>query len=241
MSARPFNTFAKLIEYNGKCPICSKELTYQISTIIFDNTLIKNIKLTNLKVATALERGFDASLNSHLKSEEISVKFKPIETNSVNVEKLNTTIDIHNNKIIANYDGSLSFFNLKMFCFNEEIGSNEYEAKGEFEGSENSINQNAGINGKYTFEIENIKLYHEIYKLCNVDFYADTPNGSFVKIINDFNIDKTSFALSEANLDGTKAFHTEKRINLVDDDYFKFNNKEKVFAKINTIFLLSDK
>jgi hypothetical protein len=250
MPSRDFDTFIKLIEYRNRCPICSNELEYEISTTIYNfDEKEKTANLQNppyLNLKNALENNFNKTLNAKeekIFEEKIFVKFKPSETKILYIEKLNTTIDTTANTLTGNYDGSLSYFHIKIYCNNAQLGINEYEAMGEFsaEANEESYFKDKDIYDKYLFKIENINLYHEIYELYNVFQDEERPNGNRIKIINDYNISKTSFSLAELNLDGTNQFYKEKRIDLVDDDYFKFGNPKKVFSRINSILLLSEK
>jgi hypothetical protein len=230
MTAREFDSFPKLIEYRSTCPICSNVLEYDIYTTIYiDHKTNEASKLKN-----RFDNIFDGLDNM---SETISVKFKPGETQIINIEKLQTQINIADNSLTASFDGSLSFFNLKISCINELTNICEYEAKGDFIATDSDIRKND--DGSYVFGIVELQIYHEIYKLYTID----KGIGKQIKIINDYNIFKTSFALAEMSIDGSNAhnFYKEKRLNLVDDDYFKFENPKKIFSRIDSIFLLMDK
>jgi hypothetical protein len=228
MPSREFKSFSELIEYRSICQICSNKLEYEISATIipFSND---NKKYNILKSIDYVP--------SNQKPEEISIKFDPTETEIINIEKLNTRINIPNNSLTGNFDASLSFFNLKLSCSNPDLKVCEYEASGDFESTDSEIKNNE--DGTYIFGIAGLQIYHEIYKFYSVEEQI----GKHIKIINDYNISKTSFFLVETSIDGSNShnYFQEKRIHLVDDDYFKFENTKKIFSRIDSIFLLADK
>lgn len=230
MPSREFDTFSKLIEYRTNCPICYNELTYIISNTIFNNSSSNSIGIVG-----SLSRCFDVALQN-IKQETISEEFKPTTVNLVKMNKLFATIDIPNNTIFGNYTNSSCIFDLKIYCTNTTF-PHKYEAVGDFSADENYCPKDE-MDETFSFKIESINIYHEIYKVYNL---FENKEGNVIDIINDYNISKTSFGVTEANIDGSNKSYKEKRIDLVDDDYFKFENTKKVFSRINSIFLLADK
>jgi hypothetical protein len=228
---RKFNTFTDLVEFRKVCPLCS-------SNMIFEITTTSTLKKTSLikKIQNRLEHIFDAEGEW----EDIIVSFKPAETEKIEIKELNITL--HFDTSVGSVDDietALTLFDLKIYCPHEIIG-NGYEAKASFDlnadyADEHQIVRNGN---KYVLSLDNIRMDYEIFKICNVHFDGNKPNGNFIKILHDYHIDKTSFSMAEVNLDGSCGSWKEKRINLVNDDFFKFHDSEKVYSRINSIFLL---
>ncbi len=230
MPSREFETFSKLIEYRTNCPICSNELIYKISNTIFDSNFSNGTNLVG-----SLSRSFERALEN-IKQETIVEEFKPTTVNLVKINKLFATIDIPNNILLGHYTNSSCVFDLKIYCDNGSF-PHKYEAVGDFSADDNYCPKDE-IDETFSFNIKYINIYHEIYKVYNL---FDNKEGNVINIINDYNINKTSFSITEANIDGSNKSYKEKRIDLVNDDYFKFENTKKVYSRINSIFLLADK
>jgi len=230
MPSREFETFSKLIEYRTNCPICSNELTYKISNTIFGN----NNDFSNVGLTGSLQISFDITLEN-VKQETIVEEFKPTTTKLVPIKKLFATIDIPNNTIFGHYTNSSCIFDLQIYCDNTTF-PHKYLAVGDFSADDDYCPKDEK-DEQFSFNIKYIDIYHEIYKLYNI---FENKEGNVINIINDYNISKTSFSVAEANIDGSNKSYKEKRINLVNDDYFSFDNPKKVSSRINSIFLLAD-
>ncbi|SRR5258708_286553 len=230
-----FQTFSELVNWRKSCPICGNDLIYQVKTYI-DKSL-------DIVFADKLKSRFEIKVSkawAETKGEIIKTDFKSSDMQNIEFKIDDLTINFNSNEGLANSINS--FFNdfyIHISCEHEIIGK-AYEAAGYFNFDFDYIDENLIPikNDKIYLPISNISIHNEIFKIINVKLEDEKPNGNLIKIINDFRINKTSFSLAESNLDGSWGTWKEKRINLVDDNFFKFNSSEKVYSRINTIFLL---
>lgn len=229
---RHFASFPELMQWRQTCPSCNGPLTYEIKTA-------KSFRTGNLM--KRLEAYFTSALKDD--NEEIKVCFKPEFSTSVTVEDMDLTIKFDENKCLAsNLESASTLFSLNMYC-NHDVLGRVYNAMGSFEFDIDFQDYNLipKQDDKLCLNIENVFIKYEQFTVCNLHLDADKPSGNLIKIIHDYSIEKTSFSMAEVSLDGTFGTWKEKRVDLVDDSFFKFSNSEKVFSRINTIFLLADK
>lgn len=127
-----------------------------------------------------------------------------------------------------------------MYCEND---LNFYELGASFtlHTALNDLDAPLKIDLKDCLNIANIIIDYERYKVYNVYLEDNIPNGNMVKILNDYFTQKTSFAIAEINLDGSCGVWKEKRIQLVDKDFFKYNNPKKLYSRVSSLFLLNEK
>jgi hypothetical protein len=227
-----FNTFPELFVYRKNCPICSKELAFKIETHTFAQTGRAK------KLIGQLENYFTGMLTESGEGKKISINIKSI-SEPIEIPELKLIMDFNRNKCLANdLECAIDLFSIKLYCKHKIIG-NEYEAAGSF-GINIDVDETgiAREKDKFLLELENIHLDYEKYKICNLFLEDEKPNGNLITITNDYIIKKTSFSIAESNLDGTLANFKQKRIDLADDDFFKFDNPKKILSRINAIFLL---
>jgi hypothetical protein len=246
--AKDFDKFSDLIQYKKTCPICSKDLKYLIKTTYF-----KADKTTSrapfgsfmCKPAPGADKKFKQyklmeSFLNESNVDEVKVEFIPTQNKEIEVKEFNSILKLDENiGVFDDVDSACTSFSLKIYCDHGVLG-NGYEALGSFDFDIDFADEHLipKKDDKYCFEISNIRLDYELYKVCNIHLEDKEPNGNIIKIINDFHINKTSFSLAEVNLDGTLGVWKEKRIDLVEDSFFKFCDTEKIYSRINTIFLL---
>lgn len=229
--ARKFDTFPKLFEWKKSCPICSKELTYQMETSTFQQSK-KNL-------TGQLEKYFQGMLSEKMEGKKISLEFKP-SAEPITAPELNLTFKFAENKCLAkDLECASDLFNLKIYCEHNIIGR-AYEASGSFDinidlEDESLISKE---DDKLSLNFGDIRIEWERYKIYNLHLEDEKPNGNIINITNDYYINKTSFSMAETNLDGTMGTWKEKRIELVGDDFFKFDKSEKIYSRMNALFLL---
>lgn len=230
-----FEKFSELIEWKNKCPVCNRNLTYKITTSIFNNSNNKN-----LSIKVKLENRFNKILNLNSMGKQISKSFNPLEANNIEISETDIIFMFNDNFcLVDKIESVMNAFSLDIYCNHDQVGK-AYEAKGSFD-FDTDFNASGNIpkeNGKYKISISDITIDYEFYKIINVRMEDEKPNGFFIKIINDFCNNKTSFSFAETNLDGSFGSWKEKRMDLVDDNFFKFNEAEKIYSRLNTIFLL---
>lgn len=234
--ARQFDTLSDLFQWRKQCPICGKDL---MCSVVIDNSF--NI----LDYVNELD--FYSRWNSKINTPKpknithnITINFKP-SINEIEIKDIGLTLKIDTNTMLANdINEALNVYGFRLFC-NHDIIGNAYEAKGSFSVDNEFDDTTPKINDKFILQITDIEIDYEMYKICNVHLEEEKPNGNLIKITNDYHINKTSFSVADVNLDGSVSTFKQKRIDLVKDDFFKFNNQEKVFSRINTIFLLQEK
>lgn len=235
--SRSFDKFQDIIDWRNKCPICSKDLVYKVTTEIFQNA-------TKLSLSDKISKYFDGKFNPFGATDikKVSFEFKPNETSTVEVKELDAILNLKDNTgYVKDFDVAMSGFDFTVCCPHDVIG-NEYEAKGSldfaFSPDFSDSSQIPTIDGRMIFEFDQIRVSWEMFKIYNIHLEDEKPNGNFIKILNDYHNQKTSFCMAETNLDGTLGTWKEKRLDMVNDDFFKFNNSEKIYSRINTIFLL---
>lgn len=240
MPARQFKTFQELFDYRSFCPICSKHLVFTIEVDIY---LEKKYKPEhyNYNDALSLQENLEKNMEYLSEVQKISKQFN-CETKQIDIPEISSVIDIKNNKIKSK---NQDIVDLIIFC-NDKIFPHSYESECSMLSIEHIFQENKQIekiekieNIENTLDIPEIEMFHEIYKVYDINKSDDTT-GSAIHVINDYNINKTSFSITEANLDGTNKSYKEKRINLVNDDYFTFNEPSKVLSRLNSIFLFSN-
>jgi hypothetical protein len=237
-----FETFSDLIEWKNKCPVCSNNLIYKVTTNTFTKSGSGSIQSVAAKISKHFEKVLSTVDNNGDPVDNIvTCSFKPNEVDVVSFPEVEAEFRLKENRgLVADFDAAMCLFELTIYCPHEGIG-NGYEAKGSFDFQMDlDINSNTipKIDNKLVFEFDNLKIDYELYKIVNIHLEDEKPNGNFIKIINDFYIGKTSFSMAEINLDGTMGTWKEKRIDLVNDSFFKFENSEKIYSRLNTIFLL---
>lgn len=228
---RNFEKLSDLIKLRSACPSCSKTTNFQLTTSVYNK---------NDTTVAKIENYLDNVLNpSNTKEKKLVIEFPPT-INKLEIKELKLTIDFDKNiGLVDDIESAMNLFDLKLYCSHDIIG-NAYEAVGsfDFEVDFTDIADIPRENGKYCLPLVNLNIYYERYNIFNLHLEDEKPNGNIIKIINDYHINKTSFSLAEVNLDGSLGIWKEKRIDLVDDSFFKFNNSEKIYSRINTIFLL---
>lgn len=239
-SFKKFEKFSDLMNYRKTCPLCDDELTYKIST---DITIKKagviastlwDLKNKLSQVIKEPEEVFDTT---------VSVIFKPSESTVIEFKEINTVFKLNENiTLVEDFDTAAGGrFDLKIYCPHDIIG-NGFESSGSFDLNIDmdlsDITQIPKVDNKFSFEIDSLRINTELYKICNLFLEDNQPNGNFIKIMNDYVINKTSFSMAEINLDGTCGVWKEKRIDLVKDDFFKFENPRKIYSRINSLFIL---
>jgi hypothetical protein len=228
-----FNTFKDLIDFRKNCPICNEQTIFEIKINDLSKVFLteEEIKSKDEEIKKTTFKGSDESkIKTFDKEESLLIDFDK------------------NIGYFKHASSSFDFYDLTISCNKED---HSYRASGSFKFQndayleedvvENLMKSHPAlykkINDKFEIEICNLKLNYELNTILG--FIDDA--GYQIKLINDFCINKTSFDISEINLDGTQGSFKEKRIDLVDDNFFKLNNKNKVYSKLNAYFLLDDK
>jgi hypothetical protein len=233
MANKTFQFFSELISFRSKCPLCSKNLTYKVSTDLYDDKAI------------TLEALFDKSLGNpkELKFKTISTTFKSTRKTPLKIKKLNISLDLINNLVTGDwntFDKDI-IFEFSIYCHHNNAIGNAYEARGSFGFHEGYYEKETNLFSIERF-ISQIILNWELYKIIDVQLENLSPYGSVIKILNQFNYEPTtSFSIAETNLDGTHGSFVEKRIPYVGDDYFKFNEPAKVYSRISSLLLMANK
>jgi len=249
MPKKYFENFSELIEWRKNCPVCSKPLVYEVKTTTTNKSGLGN-------VLVKLSKHFDGALNKHFgwqtkepepKAGELEktviAQFQPAINSEVEIKELDLLVKFDKNIcLVDDIESATLLYDLRIYCKHDVLGD-EYNAVGSFDINADYADESLipKENGKYCLSIDNVSINYEQYKVCNVHLEDEKPNGNLIKIINDYHICKTSFSIAEVNLDGTFGTWKERRVNLVEDSFFKFHDSEKVFSRINTIFLLADK
>lgn len=209
------DNFQELMNWRRTCPICCRD-----NVVELEFTAYKNI--------------FENEAE-----DEISklILINPEKLEPIKIEEFGIVLNLQENSIFFEEKWALNYFDININCKHDLFGK-EYELVGEFMvyyGYED-----AEFRGKSIIKNTSNKIgvFHEIFKVSTVYLEDEKPNGSLITIINDFNINKTSFSIIDVNLDGSHSVKKEKRIDLVDKDFFKFSEPKKVHARINSIFLL---
>jgi len=248
MPKKYFEKFSDLIEWRKNCPVCNKPLVYEVktstgSTIGNGNVLVKLTKHFDSMLGKHLPWGTPKEPDAGEEEKTIVAQFQPAVNSEVDIKELNLFVKFDKNVCYVDDIESATFlYDLKIHCPHDVLGD-EYNAIGSFDVNADYADESLipRENGKYCLSIDNVSINYEQYKVCNVHLEDEKPNGNFIKIINDYNISKTSFSIAEVNLDGTFGTWKERRMELVHDSFFRFHDSEKVFSRINTIFLLADK
>jgi hypothetical protein len=240
--AKQFDSLSELFNWRKQCPICSKDLVCSIISydILSEFEAIYDMQFFNDRLKR-FKSPLDTSFLKKSKKNNTITQFNS-SANEVEIKEINLTFKIDTNTVLtSDIAKSLNKYYLKLFCAHDVIG-NAYEAEGSFEihveFDDTTVKK---INDKFVLQISDIKIDYELYKICNLYLEEEKPNGNLIKITNDYHINKTSFSIANINLDGSFSTFKQNRIDLVKDDFFKFNDPEKVFARLNTIFLLQEK
>lgn len=232
---RKFEKFPELLDWRRYCPVCKDELKYEIS--MYDVFLPPTSTQYKNPAIAKIERYLSGAAGEQVRTTK---QFTPTTCNDVELENTKVIFKFGENKCSSpDLESAMDVFDLKIYCEKDIVGE-EYVAKGSFDiyvdfTETDKIDKE---NDRFILPFDNIKINYETYKISNIHLEDEKPNGNLIKVTNDFTINKTSFSMAEVNLDGTMGTWKEKRIDLVDDKFFKFDNSEKIYSRINAIFLL---
>jgi hypothetical protein len=215
MKKLKYQKLSDILNKHNKCPVCSKNICCELL-----------LTLSNL--AALFD---DSKYKEETKTKQFSVSVEELKNLSFDNPE-NISISITDNTIETpknqNWDIHIRF---KLFCPNEFIG-NEYQAEG-------------SLYIKYNERTLDTKRYlgltmleYERFTVINACLNDETPNGSVIRILNDYNTYRTSFSIAETTLDGSKGHFDEKRILLVEDNFFKFNDPSKINARLKALLYL---
>ena len=232
--------FADVIKTKQFCPVCNEKLILNISTedfcIIMD---LKDAKSLKADLVKKLEKYFDGALNN----EKVKYIIGTAVIADEKILKLKDGFEIDLLKCTAkvsksNMELTAGSFGFELICKKEHFEKDlEYQLKGNFyfelyQDDTKFLDENI-------VEIQNSALIvdYERYTIENLHLNETPPCGQVVKIINDYCNDKTSFSIVGVDFNGNGNFK-EKRIDLVDEDYFNYSNANSVCNRINAIFYL---
>ena len=250
--AKYVSSFSEVLRQKEKCPVCRKQLIFEITinnltlNSVFDNlspNFNKNFpsaspyhspaspyhsrKMNGYIVPPNQKEKVDPGMIRKTRKHKSLVPFS--------FKKEGITVDLKKGMITFynNFDPTFNFF-YRASCPHELL-KDEYAIWGEL-----LVNMSQFTVGKIiqlALPIVEIAIDYEQFNLINVRL--DKNQGSKISILNNYHGDgTTAFGMSEIDLATGKGLYKEKKVDLVEDDFFKFHEANKVQTRINSMFML---
>src|SRR5271154_4987577 len=168
--SRHFKNFSEIVDWRKICPVCNKDMTFRISTSMYSRE--------GDDILTKIKNHFDSVLNPTNREEvKVNVDFKPAQVSEVEIKEIDMFIRFAADDAgycyaaVPNLESAMNLFNLKIYCYNELLSRNEYEAEGEFDFEvdfSEDINKFPKEGNKLCVPMSSIKVDYEKFNVVNI-------------------------------------------------------------------------